>query len=205
MVEYALKYAEKYDMAIVPLHFPIEGKCSCHKGSQCISPGKHPIISNGQHGWSKDPEQIKDWWGKWPNANIGVVTGEASNGLAIIDIDSEEGLKNINQYIPYNIKYPISKTARNGFGQHWIFKTHYNIGDKIGNIKGSDLRNNGIIVLPPSLGITGKRYEWKMSLKENPIPELPQSYINVIESQSQRAEGYHVVETYSSPSSPGQP
>ena len=37
-------------------------------------------------------DQIKAWWGKWPNANIGIVTGVVS-GLAVIDIDESDKAK----------------------------------------------------------------------------------------------------------------
>ena len=80
MVEYALVYAEKYNFSIIPLHEPVEGGCSCSKGVDCNSIGKHPRIANGQYGSSTDPKQIRSWWKKWPTANIGVVTGEASGG-----------------------------------------------------------------------------------------------------------------------------
>lgn len=186
MVEYALVYAEKYNFSIIPLHEPVEGGCSCSKGVDCNSIGKHPRIANGQYGSSTDPKQIRSWWKKWPTANIGVVTGEASGGLAVIDIDSAEGASNIKQYIPTDLEYPISETARNGVGQHWWFRSKKVLSDKIGKLKGVDFRNSGIIVLPPSVGKTGKRYKWKHALKSTPIPLLPEKYTDMLtKTQSQ--------------------
>jgi hypothetical protein len=37
-----------------------------------------------------DPKQIKAWWEKWPQANIGVATG-AKSGIVVIDVDPRNG------------------------------------------------------------------------------------------------------------------
>jgi hypothetical protein len=61
----------------------------------CIFPlrarSKRPLLS-----W--DPlqralpsvEQVIDWFSRWPDANIGIVTGEISN-LVVLDIDPKHG------------------------------------------------------------------------------------------------------------------
>lgn len=36
------------------------------------------------------PEQVSSWFSRWPDANIGIVTGEISN-LVVIDIDPTHG------------------------------------------------------------------------------------------------------------------
>ena len=43
-------------------------------------------------------EQVRGWWGKWPNAMIGIVTGKISD-LAVIDIDTDEGLEKMNKIV----------------------------------------------------------------------------------------------------------
>jgi hypothetical protein len=35
-------------------------------------------------------QQVGDWFNRWPNANIGIVTGEISN-LLVLDIDPKRG------------------------------------------------------------------------------------------------------------------
>ena len=49
--------------------------CACALGKECSRPGKHPRTRNGVHDVTSDLEQIRAWWGRWPNANIGVATG----------------------------------------------------------------------------------------------------------------------------------
>ena len=84
----ALKYAN-LGWPIVPLHSPRpDGSCSCQGGGNCTSPGKHPRIVTGKNHdhASIDPELIQEWWRKWPNANVGVITGERS-GIVLVDVD----------------------------------------------------------------------------------------------------------------------
>ena len=175
MKKYALAYAEKYDIAIIPLHNIRDGKCTCYKGEACgKSSGKHPRFPEWEKKWSKDPKQIAEWWDAFPDANIGMVTGKASNGICVVDVDAEIGRKNLKKYTNGTIS-PVAKTARTDFdGEHWYFRTNENIPDNIKAIKGLDFRNNGLIVLPPSQGLA-KRYEWKNRLSEFDIPELPES------------------------------
>lgn len=55
-----------------------------------VRPDKKPLIKWTQHQLEKaDDQQIRDWWSKWPDANIGVVTGAISNFL-VVDVDMEK-------------------------------------------------------------------------------------------------------------------
>jgi hypothetical protein len=47
ILEYAKFYAKK-GLHVFPVYWITdEGICSCKKGSECTSPGKHPITKNG--------------------------------------------------------------------------------------------------------------------------------------------------------------
>jgi Bifunctional DNA primase/polymerase, N-terminal. len=104
--------------------------------------------------------EIKSWWSSNQNYNIGIITGKLSN-LFVVDIDTEEGFKNINEYIPDSIVTPTASTPRGG--QHLFFK--YPIGNDItigaGTIPGTDFRGEGgYVVGAPSVNGNGKAYEW---------------------------------------------
>lgn len=123
-------------------------------------------------------EQIAEWWQKWPDANIGLVTGAISN-LAVIDIDTDEGKEAILDYIPESLITPTVETPRGG--QHLYFRCP---DDKLNNnarlIPGCDLRaNGGYIVAPPSVNGTGKQYKWIVDLKTS-IASLPDAYLKHI-------------------------
>ena len=58
--------------AVIPLHTPIDGGCDC-RGPACSSPGKRPRTKNGLSDATTDVDQIRKWWNRWPDANIGAV------------------------------------------------------------------------------------------------------------------------------------
>ena len=107
--------------SILPLHNIKEGKCSCNSPS-CRSPGKHPRVPHGVKDSSKDPEQVKRWWARWPEANIGVAAGKAS-GFFILDIDGPMGIKTLETKSAdlINSTLPVVKTG-SGTGRHLYFK-----------------------------------------------------------------------------------
>jgi len=124
-------------------------------------------------------EEIEQWWTENPNYNVGIVTGKLSN-LFVVDIDSEEGFTNINEYIPDSIITPTVSTPRGG--QHLFFKypsdTNLTIG--AGIIPGTDFRGEkGYIVVAPSANGNGKSYSWTISPfdKNVELADLPISYI----------------------------
>lgn len=51
-----------------------------------------PLTEHGVHDATRDPEQIREWWTRWPDANIGVAGGSVSDWLVIIDEDAEGAL-----------------------------------------------------------------------------------------------------------------
>src|ERR1035437_3593197 len=54
-------------------------------------------------------EEIIAWWIKYPDANVGIVTGKISD-LAVIDIDEAQGYEEIKKYVPETLIYPVSMT-----------------------------------------------------------------------------------------------
>src|SRR5579862_6094367 len=88
----ALVHAQEYaarGWLVVPLHTVVQGKCSCGRAG-CSSPGKHPRTSNGSRGGTHERAQLDRWWRRWPEANVGLVTGVAS-GLVVLDVDRDHG------------------------------------------------------------------------------------------------------------------
>lgn len=162
----AIKYAQ-LNIPVMPLHWICkDGSCSCKDGSKCDSKGKHPLYSGWYKNSTTDIEQIKKWWTEKPQANIGVPTGEKS-GWLVLDVD-DGGDATIGELEITHGKLPDTVTAITGSGgRHKIFK--YPKGIKIPNktkfAKGLDTRSNGgLIVVSPSLHISGKRYKWMEGL-----------------------------------------
>ncbi|WP_147109180.1 bifunctional DNA primase/polymerase [Nesterenkonia populi] len=52
----------------------------------CAPGAKRPLTEHGFYDATTDPGQVEQWWGRYPEANIGVPTGQASN-LVVVDVD----------------------------------------------------------------------------------------------------------------------
>ncbi len=144
-----------------------------------IKPDKTPYIQwkNFQKRLPTEDE-VKAWWQKWPGAMIGIVTGKVS-GVCVIDIDSEEGQAQVDELIPENLVFPVSKTPRGG--KHYYFKMPDEpIGNNAGAIPGADFRGErGYIIAPPSMNGDGQGYIWLdgCSIDEVELSSLPSAYI----------------------------
>ncbi|WP_150246493.1 bifunctional DNA primase/polymerase, partial [Nocardiopsis quinghaiensis] len=46
---------------------------------------KPPLVKAWERAASTDPERIRSWWQRWPEANYGIATGPA--GLVVVDLD----------------------------------------------------------------------------------------------------------------------
>lgn len=155
----ALSYASA-GFPVFPLHnLDPEGNCSCGE-SECSSPGKHPRyhredLRNGHKDATTDPERIRRWWRLWPEANIGIPTGERT-GLLVLDEDPRHGGdESMNLLTKTHGDLPRTKTTRTGGGGRQIFFIYppgYVIRNATNNpAPGLDIRGEGgYIVAPPS-------------------------------------------------------
>lgn len=172
----ALWYCSK-GWRVLPLHSISNGLCSC--GNQhCSHPGKHPRIKDWVNAATTDEEQIKKWWGVWPEANIGILTGEQS-GIVVLDIDGSEGLAIVKKLnLPETIRVKSGKDD----GWHYYFKAPViPIKSRIKALPEIDVKGaGGYIVAPPSLHVSGNRYTSESMTKLEPAP-LPASVIEMLQ------------------------
>lgn len=112
---------------------------------------KKPLILHGLLNASLDPELIKRWWLIWPDANIGIRTGD---GLAVVDIDQED--------TPEGCDLPPTLTVKTGRGHHYYYSTPQKIqGGAHINMPHVDLRGEGgYVIAPPSVHANGHVYTW---------------------------------------------
>jgi hypothetical protein len=52
----------------------------------CVPSGKQPLTPHGFHDATADPTQVREWWRRTPDANIGLPTG-AISGVVVVDVD----------------------------------------------------------------------------------------------------------------------
>jgi putative DNA primase/helicase len=120
-VNAALSYA-RHGIPVFPVHWIEGGKCSCHKPG-CGSPGKHPLIVGWQAEATADSAVIKAWWGRYPNANIGVLTGKRSN-VTVADIDGDVGKNTLRDLELKNGELPDTPRVITGSGGYHYYFQH---------------------------------------------------------------------------------
>lgn len=180
----ALEYAAS-GWSVFPLHSPFNGGCSCGDGN-CKNIGKHPRTNQGLIDGTKDPKQIREWLKKWPDANIGVVTGENS-GIVVLDIDEGKGgPESLKRLEEENGALPMTAEAKTGGGgRHLVFKhPGRTIKNRTAFVEGLDFRGDGgYIVAAPSLHASGNRYEWINHPQFTSLAELPDWLLGLIDGR----------------------
>ena len=150
---------------------------------------KKPYIKWQEYQTKKaDKRQIEYWWGKWPGANIGLVTGQINN-LTVIDVDSDAGRDAIEEITPDNFLTPTARTPSGG--EHRYCKYDERVRNAVQFLKDCDVRSEGgYIIAPPSKNGRGE-YVWVEGLHINEIAinKLPYSYLNTILSYIERGGG----------------
>lgn len=117
-------------------------------------PDKRPLVKTGFHAASQDEAQIREWWRKWPDALVGVPTGQGT-GLVVVDYDPDKATQATHDWMAEHTDLLCStrahKTKRGGF--HYLFKSteRYQTGTDLmlegSPRKGIDLRANGGYVI----------------------------------------------------------
>lgn len=175
---------------VFPVHTVVDEVCSCRHGSKCSSKAKHPRIDAFQLNATTDTEQIKQWWRKWRNANIGILTGEYDNrNVVALDVDPKHGgYESLENLVKEFGQLPETLTAiTGGEGRHYMFFVP--CGVRVPNLQASeklgaglDIRGaGGFIVGAGSLHASGNQYRWEDANK--PIAAMPKWMVPMVESQ----------------------
>jgi Bifunctional DNA primase/polymerase, N-terminal len=177
LLEAALGYAAR-GIPVYPVHWPhpTPGEprlaCSCPRGPACDRPAKHPLLRHGVKDATSDPDRIRRWWHRWPQANVGLATGICFDAL---DIDGPAGLAALRQLqTAADLPLPGPLVATGGGGwHHWFTPTGLGNRPPRG-LDHIDWRGRGGCVLaPPSRHVSGGSYRWLVGLDQAPLPEVP--------------------------------
>ena len=130
---------------------------------------KHPITRNGLKNWFDNREDAIELWKQQPNLNIGIVCGEPSHGLIVVDIDVDEekdkdGYATLSEWERTYGELPETAIAITGSGgMHYFYRTtRMGIKPSVNKKLGIDIRAGGsYVVAPPSVHPNGRRYEWQ--------------------------------------------
>jgi uncharacterized protein len=163
--------------SVVPLHGVSFGRCTC-RDPDCPAPGKHPRIpwEHLMHERATATE-VKRWWQRWPQANLGLVTGELS-GLVILDVDPRNG--GTASLVAFEEAYgalpPTVESETGGGGRHLYFRHPNRWIQSHPLAPGLDVKaDGGLVVAPPSVHASGRTYRWTLGRapEDLPLASLP--------------------------------
>jgi Bifunctional DNA primase/polymerase, N-terminal len=132
---------------------------------------KAPLTINGFHDASRNPDQIRAWWTRWPQAMIGAPVPES---LLVIDLDPRHG-GNLAELEKLTGPLPATLTVwsgRNDGGRHLYYLRPAGPLTSTRLPEGIDLRVGGkhYCIMPPSIHpTTGMPYLWE----EHPAAAIP--------------------------------
>ncbi len=156
--------------------------------------GKLPF--GGTHAFKDatlDPKQIRAWWKKWPNANVGIAC-DSQTGPIVVDIDGPSGWAMIEDLAIVDTRQATSgkKTKRHLYFDPLLDGTEIRrmirpFGPKGGKIALDILGDGGYVVAPPSVHPeTGRRYQW---VSKRPMTRLPKVLLRMLNEQQQEPNG----------------
>ena len=158
---------------------------TCHRGSDCDSPGKHPLAIDWKRKASANLSSIeRTWKRKGTLPNFGIATGKAS-GVSVIDIDPRHGgaaswQRLLDQY-PELARTPTCDTG--GGGNHYFYRYDARVPTSAGRIDGLDIRNDGaFVVAAGSMHMSGDSYRWARGLGPDDLSTavLPEDVVLIL-------------------------
>jgi hypothetical protein len=181
MLDAALALARK-GLHVFPAKFVGRKKLGCTSAEK----------SNGNPwGYTRDPDEIKEYWRQWPRAAIGLPTG-AVNGFFVLDLDTKAGGHDHDGEGSYQAlldQHRTCSTLTRGAitptgGLHIYYKQPPNIAvlcstSKLGS--GIDVRGDGgFVIAPPSVRPGKGAYEWRTTIGTNRINSAPSWLLGLV-------------------------
>ncbi len=121
-------------------------------------------------------EEVEGWFRRWPDANLGIVTG-AISGLVVLDVDPRHGGEDsLSRLEEQHEALPETIEAITGGGGRHLYFAHPggSIPNKVALAPGIDLRGDGgLVVAPPSRHPSGGRYLWEVSHHPDDVAPAP--------------------------------
>lgn len=158
--------------------------------------------SGGVSKASFEPDQIREWWRRWPKAMVGLATGH--DRLFVLDFDprydadtgEEWTLERLKDELvaQMGVPLPSSLASRTPSGGVHVWLTWPDDGGpEIRNSDGLpdhvDVRGKGgYVIAPPSINADGIPYRWLHGDADAPIVEAPAELVEILRSKKAKAE-----------------
>jgi hypothetical protein len=116
-------------------------------------------------------QEVADWWQRWPDANVAIVCGPVSEGLAVLDIDDRELAEAMAADAGLQAETTLVRTPSDGLHVYTIETEGTSPSGPL--VPGlADLKAAGGYVLAPPSGIDGREYVY---LTNNGIMRVPKA------------------------------
>jgi putative DNA primase/helicase len=154
----ALAYV-RLGLYALPVWWPIDGVCACPAGPDCgRSAAKHPLTKHGLLDATLDERQIRSWWRRWPDANIGIAL--ARSGLVAFDVDTAEAHRAFAEIEAAHGRMRPRQLSGSGNGNLHAFAKAPPRAIR-GALDGITLRWRNYVVAAPSRHVKGGLYAWE--------------------------------------------
>src|SRR5207253_9672726 len=106
--------------------------------------------------------EVREWFTRWPDANVGVVTGAVS-GLVVVDLDSLEAVQEfLRRWGNQPLSTPVVRTGRGV--QVYFRHPGASVPNRAGLLPDTDIRGDGgFVVAPGSVHESGHVYRFLVS------------------------------------------
>jgi hypothetical protein len=123
------------------------------------------LVPRGMHDATIDPEVIRGWWQRNPQAGVGIAL--AQSGLVAVDVDPRNGGTDTFEQLQAahgSLRSDVMAFTGGG-GEHHVFLVPHGAAISLPGTLGAgiDLKANGYIVVEPSVHPSGKQYGWEAS------------------------------------------
>jgi hypothetical protein len=158
---WADRYLQRFGAILVNYGLTSAGGCTCPKGQDCPSPGKHPW-GGSKKGVIRSGEELATALKKVSNPNLGLPTGRET-GITVLDFDGPAGRALFEEWEVEGLILPdMLRASTGGGGVHVVIEYIPGLSAKVRTLPGLDIRNEGgQIVTAPSLHRSGNLYTWQ--------------------------------------------
>jgi len=164
--------------------------CKGQRVFPCYPNNKNPLTDHGYKDASLDQNVVDDWWDRYPDANIGLVTGKQAN-LVVVDVDVKnnaggmESLKELQALCGEEFDTKVVETPSGGLHYYFSYPdTEIEIKCMTNFMPGIDIRAEGGYVVAPGSSIDDKQYTFKDRYKR--IDELPHTLLEALNEKKRK-------------------
>jgi hypothetical protein len=139
------------------------------------------------------PAELALWRARWPEANVGIVTGAVS-GLVVLDVDPEkDGEASLAALEATFGSLPDTLVVRTGGGGRHLYFAHPGepVPCAVGLGPGLDVRGDGgYVVAPPSIHPSGRPYRFE-GAADRPLAPAP-GWLLALLAEARRRPGHPI-------------